>query len=597
MKKNKKDWKKVSQEIYDLVGTNSNFESHYNCVTRMRFKIINKELVKEEKIKSISEVKGVVWNGDEIQIVIGADVGKVKQSIDFIIKNKFGKSANTKMSKKITQFMTGVLTPAWPVIMATGMIAGFQSLFVQFGWIQNPTSDLPVSQLDFFSFYMYISARIGLELLGVIFCYNVVNYLGGNPIMGIYLGLALTSRYFLGPGFGPEAGIMQHDGKGFVLFKLFGNNVYIKGYESSLLPMIFGGIFIYWFDKQVQKIIPGAVDIVFRPAIVFFVSFATTLFIIGPIAGLIEQLLGQMVIGVGKIPFGIGVGIVAMIWQFLVVTGTHIAVANVVKLPIMNGTGSSALAAMFGIAILAQFGGLIGVAIKTCDSKTRQGAIAAMPSICFGISEPAIYGTNLPKIKPFFAGCFAAFFGGCLSGILKLDADVIGGGGFLQALWFTDSILEMALYIVVLLFTISLATIFTILVYSEQRTPSKEIKKAFKKLNIKDKNLEFNIKELDLENKKLVNLLVSMNKKKNLDNAIENENNKQVIISKIKEENKNKLNEIIKYLKIEDSSKINLLSNSLNSNLIILNIEEPIADSFEKENKFLMKIKSKIKNK
>lgn len=591
----KKDWKKVSNQIFDYVGTDDNFESHYNCVTRMRFTIKNKDLVEEEKIKQITEVKGVIWNGNEIQIVIGADVGKVKQSIDFIITNKYGKGPNQKFSKKITQFITGVLTPAWPVIMSTGMIAGLQSLFVQFGWIQNPSADLLVTQLDFFSFYMYISARIGLELLGVVFCYNVVKYLGGNPIMGIYLGLALTSRYFLGPGFGPEAGIMQHDGKGFVLFQIFGNNVYIKGYESSLLPMIFGGIFIYWFDKQVQKIIPGAVDIVFRPAIVFFVSFSTTLFIIGPIAGLVEQLLGQLVMFIGKIPFGLGVGIVAMLWQFLVVTGTHIAVANVVKLPIMNGTGSSALAAMFGIAILAQFGGLIGVAIKTRDSKTRQGAIAAMPSICFGISEPAIYGTNLPKIKPFFAGCAAAFFGGCLSGILNLKANVIGGGGFLQALWFTDSILDMGLYTMVLIFTIILATTFTIMVFSEQRTPSRQIKKALNLLEVK--NYIFEDKELDLKNKELSRLLIIMIKKKNIDNWSLNEAKKQKLIEEINIINEKHLLKIAQDLKIEEQNKINLLSNALNSNLIILNLNNSIHDIYEKNNKFLSKIKSKVKTK
>ncbi|WP_339033603.1 glucose PTS transporter subunit IIA [Spiroplasma endosymbiont of Cantharis rufa] len=569
-------WKDISNDILINIGGKDNFNSYYNCMTRLRIKINDKKLVNEKELKKVAKIKGINWNGDELQIIIGGDAYKAKDQFDFILKSKDIKTEKKPFGKKITQFISNVMIPALPVLMATGIIAGIQALFAQIGWVQIPSAELPETQLDLFSMFLFIGSKVGLEMIGVVFCYNTVKYLGGDPIMGIYLGVALTTRHFLGPGFGEGALNWQHDGKGYYLFKLFGNKIYIKGYESSIIPLITGGIFLFYVDKFVKKWMPGAVDIVFRPAIVFATSFVATLFVIGPITGIIEQLLGQSVIAIGELPIGLGVAIFCGLWQVLVLTGVHIAVANAVKFPIMANQGSSMLAAGFGIAILAQFGACIGVFLRTRDQKLKQAAAGAMPSIIFGISEPTIYGVNLPKIRPFVCGSVAAFFGGMLSGILKLDADVIGGGGFLQIMWFTDGIWEMVLYLLVLIVAIVIACLLTLAFFSERKTELKQIRELNKSIK---KYFVIN----NIVSKKEYNSLLSEAEKTIIDDLINNKKEyfeyEKLSLEQLKlrqkiednENNKNrnyeiKLNELKVNLK-EQEIKINNLNKKLNKKI------------------------------
>lgn len=473
-------WTKVVPTILEAVGP-TNYESYYNCMTRLRFKVKDKNIVNTDAIKKNELVKGINWAGDELQIIIGGEVYKAKQEMDFLIKGK-PKEVKKSKGKVVISFISGVMIPTLPVLMGAGILAGIQALFVQIGWIKNPGS--VETQLDIFSMIMFVSAKVGIELVGVIFCYNTVRYLGGNPVMAIFLALALTSRHLLGPGFGDAAGFWQHDGKGFRLFQLFGNWVYVKGYESTIIPMITGGIFIYYFDKWVQRWMPGAVDIVFRPAIVFFFSFVIILFLIGPITGIIEQLLGQGIIKMGTLPGGIGVGVFCGLWELLVLTGTHVAIANAVKLPIMTGAGSSAMAAGFGIAILAQMGACMGVMLKTKNIKLRQVCLGTVPSILFGISEPTLYSVNVPKVRPLFMGCIGAFVGGIISGVLKVDADVLGGGGVLQFMWFLDGWKEIVFWGLAVFSAIAIACVLTYFTYQERLTEPKGIKNLEKRIKI-----------------------------------------------------------------------------------------------------------------
>ncbi|WP_041618854.1 PTS glucose transporter subunit IIA [Spiroplasma taiwanense] len=77
----------TAQKILSAIGGKENQTNFYNCMTRLRFKIRNKDLVDETKIKNISIVKGINWAGQELQIIIGGEVYKVRQECSNIIEN------------------------------------------------------------------------------------------------------------------------------------------------------------------------------------------------------------------------------------------------------------------------------------------------------------------------------------------------------------------------------------------------------------------------------------------------------------------------------------------------------------------------------
>jgi phosphotransferase system IIB component len=55
----KESYKRSAKLIYDSIGTSDNYDTFYNCFTRMRFIIRDKKLVNEEKIKELDLVQGI----------------------------------------------------------------------------------------------------------------------------------------------------------------------------------------------------------------------------------------------------------------------------------------------------------------------------------------------------------------------------------------------------------------------------------------------------------------------------------------------------------------------------------------------------------
>ncbi|WP_342274770.1 PTS transporter subunit EIIB [Spiroplasma endosymbiont of Cantharis lateralis] len=109
-------YENTAKLINQLVGGNSNYEEIYNCMTRLRFRIKNKNLVNIEKLKQVNLVKGTVWNGSELQIVIGQDVYKVKDEVirlndySIEIKNKLvHKNENVSFIRKFLAMLSGIM--------------------------------------------------------------------------------------------------------------------------------------------------------------------------------------------------------------------------------------------------------------------------------------------------------------------------------------------------------------------------------------------------------------------------------------------------------------------------------------------------------
>ena len=82
----------------------------------------------------------------------------------------------------------------------------------------------------------------------------------------------------------------------------------------------------------------------------------------------------------------------------------------------LSALGSDTLIAVLTPAVLAQAGASLGVSLRTRDAKLKGMAGSAFPAGIFGITEPAIYGVNLPLRRPFIFGCIGGTLGGGVAG-------------------------------------------------------------------------------------------------------------------------------------------------------------------------------------
>ena len=77
----------------------------------------------------------------------------------------------------------------------------------------------------------------------------------------------------------------------------------------------------------------------------------------------------------------------------------------------------------------AQAGAVLGVILRTRDQKLKKIGIPAFISCMFGITEPTLYGINLPKKKPFVIACITSAIAGAFVGLMGAKRYIPGGLG------------------------------------------------------------------------------------------------------------------------------------------------------------------------
>ncbi|WP_381414871.1 glucose PTS transporter subunit IIA [Spiroplasma endosymbiont of Anurida maritima] len=603
----------IAEEIYKNVGSNSNYSQVYNCMTRLRFDVKSKDKVDVEKIKKIEMVKGINWAGNQLQIIIGGEVYKVKDALVNYVETLNSKNIKKPVKTRIPfrkRFMSaigGIMLPTLPVLLAAGMLMGIKSILILIGLMQDVVLAFPgedqtlLKEANVFSAVFYIIAEVSLKFLGIFIGYNTAKYLGGNLILQLFVSLAIAN---------PIAG----EGAKWFLFEVGGLDVNSQVYTSSILPHIASAFMLFHFEKWVKTWMPTAVDVIFRPLVVVAVVTLGTFFLVGPILFLLEQGVSIVISTLGKIPYGVGVGIYALSWQPLVLTGMHIAVAMPISMSVVQGIPNP-LAAGVAIGVFGQIGALIGVAIRTKNAKTRQTAFGSLPAGLVGITEPIIFGINLPKIRPFIAGMIGAGIAGLFSGFVGVETRIPGGMGVFSILAYIAGpvfneevngvvvnsisspftgeplslVMNALLYCVTILIAIGVGLGVNLLIYKERPSEKNQILKTNKILlknfakannitkkeaqNLLNKNFIklsdhltkenlLKINSIEKEILSIINLQTKMNtilikeenKKQNIKKALVKEmakdQNKQNSENLLKL--KNKYNEIIKNTKVTD---------------------------------------------
>ena len=103
------------------------------------------------------------------------------------------------------------------------------------------------------------------------------------------------------------------------------------------------------------------------------------------------------------------------LWQVLVIFGIHWSFVPIMVND-LSVQGYSLLSGPLPAAVLAQAGAGLAVVIRTRSQKRRQvAAPASISGILAGVTEPLVYGVNLPMRLPFFFGLAGGAVGGAIA--------------------------------------------------------------------------------------------------------------------------------------------------------------------------------------
>lgn len=282
------DYKKIANEILDLIGGSKNVSTLEHCSTRLRFGLVDKSVVNVEKIKKIKGVMGVV-DGSQFQIVIGNNVVEVYDELLKICPVTGNQVAETKKDDrkwgaKLLEFVISVFQPLVPAIAGAGVLKSVLLLLSMFGLLaSDSTVYTALAAISDATFYF----------LPIMVAVTTANTLKSNRLVAIaavgYLLLPATTAALA-------------DG-----MTLFGFAVKNITYSSQVFPAILCVIFLSLMERGFNKISPKAIRIFFVPMMSLAITIPVTLLVLGPFGYSIFSLREKSVCSTKKASFeGVG---------------------------------------------------------------------------------------------------------------------------------------------------------------------------------------------------------------------------------------------------------------------------------------------------
>ncbi|EMK4057325.1 PTS transporter subunit EIIC [Listeria monocytogenes] len=431
----------IGKQIFIHVGGMENVSRIAHCMTRVRLGIVDSDLVNVAGLKKVPGVIGVVED-DTLQIIVGpgvvnkvagamAEMAGVKigetiqENLDSgtktgkeLVEEKASKTKaelkakqnNSSGFKRLLKSISNIFVPLIPGFVGAGLIAGIAAII---------SNNITAGNLDAAVWTQYI------DILGVInkgiFAFlaiyvgiNTANEFGGTPVLG-----------------GGIAGITLLSGlaEGHTITNIFTGDPIVAG-QGGIIGVLLAVWLMCVLEKNLRKIIPNAIDIIFTPTLVLLIIGLATIFLIMPFAGLVSDGLVNginWVIEVGGVFAGFVLG---TLFLPMVMFGLH-QVLTPIHVEMIAQNGYTILLPILAMAGGGQVGAAIALWIRCRKNKPLVNMIkGGLPVGILGIGEPLIYGVTIPLGKPFLTACLGGGIGGAVIGYFgNVGAIAIGPSG------------------------------------------------------------------------------------------------------------------------------------------------------------------------
>ena len=425
-------YNELAKDIVKNIGGKENVISLTHCITRLRFKLKDESIAKDDVLKNMSGIVTVMKSGGQYQVVIGNHVPEVYADVCELIDidNLSSKEEPKKSGRLLDRgidIVSGIFQPILGIMAACGMVKGLNALFIALGLYSDTSGGALIINaigdglFTFLPLFLgYTSAKkfglkpmIGL-VIGAIMCYPGIQS-GAISSMGDAMYTLFTGTMFESP----------------VYISFFGIPVISIDYTGTVIPVILSVYFASKCEKVFNKFVPDLVKFFFVPMLTLLVALPITFIVIGPIATFGSTIISEFVFAVRDFSPLIAGAIVGFTWQILVIFGMHWGFIPVYINNIMTNGYDNVMMPFFACTF-ATSAVVLAIFFKTKDKKIKEMALPNFISGVFGVTEPAIYGILLPLKKPFIISCITGGIGGAFYGFFNLRKFMVGGMGIFE---------------------------------------------------------------------------------------------------------------------------------------------------------------------
>lgn len=395
--------KQLAESIIEYVGGQDNIISLVHCATRLRFALKDDNKANADILKKQKGVITVVQSGGQFQVVIGNNVADVYNNIMQLTNLNEKSNAETQPNKKsgflskLIDLVSGIFIPVLVVIVAGGILKGLISLLQILDIVraQTPTYE-----------FLYAIADAPLYYLPIILGFSAVKKFGGNPYVGMAIGGALVH---------PSIANMIPSGQFSLETEMFSIPIQLIPYASSVFPIILAAWFYSLLERTFNRIMHDSFKKFIAPLLGILITVPLTFAVIGPAVTYVSNAIASCIIFMYELSPVIASMVLAALWQVMVIFGIHWGLVPFALNNLSVYQNDFMLPILFP-AVFAQVGAVLAVRFRAKDPEFKALASSSVLSGIFGVTEPAIYGVNLPLKRPFVIGCLAATVGGGIVG-------------------------------------------------------------------------------------------------------------------------------------------------------------------------------------
>ncbi|MCG9568543.1 PTS transporter subunit EIIC [Vibrio chagasii] len=435
----KKNFNENIQLLVTAVGGEDNIVSITHCMTRLRFKLSDESLVDEEAIKQIADVKGVVLQQGQTQVIIGVEVEKWfnalsnTQQADAAPADELEKG---KLFQGVMRIVAGIFGPVVPAIAGAGMLMGLLSGLIATNVISE-TSDTVY-------FFRSISVAV-FFFLPMLVSFSAAKVFKVNE----YIALAVSSA-MLAPLLVDKATMLKDAGAAPELTVLGVVPIELLNYGGAIVPAILAIWLLSKVTPLVDRLVPSSAKPVFTPLLAFTVTSTITLSFVGPAGIWLSNGAGWVMSSLLEISPTLTGFVFGLTRPITIVFGIHHSMTPI-SLNNFALYGKDLLMPIMCLGNMAIAGATMAIWHKQRKTVSKEQSSITMGSsvtAILGITEPALFGVLTKYTKAMMAASLAAgVFGAIsvtidthltsyiLSSVFSLPAYLAGGTqNFLQAI-------------------------------------------------------------------------------------------------------------------------------------------------------------------
>ncbi|MFI7579071.1 beta-glucoside-specific PTS transporter subunit IIABC [Kocuria kalidii] len=395
------DYRSLAEGILHEVGGENNIASATHCATRLRLKLRDESKADKTAVERLPGVITVMQAGGQYQVVIGdnvphvyAELGKITELTGDEATAGGDVASSGNVFNRLIDLISSIFSPIlWPLAGA-GLLKAFLSMAVQFGWLdaESQTHVILAAAADSIFYFLPLFLAI-----------TAARRFKTNQFTSMAIAGALVYPAIVALGAAGEP------------VSFAGLPVVMMNYTSSVIPIIVAVWLQGYLERFLNKVLPSALRNFTTPLLTILIMVPLILMTVGPVTTLAAQAVSSGVNAVFGVAPWLAGAIMGGFWQVFVLFGLHWGFIPIITNDLAT-QGHSLLTGPLLAAVLAQAAATLAVFFRTRNAARRQVAgPAALSGFLAGITEPGIYGVNLPLKKPFYFGIVGGVVGGAIA--------------------------------------------------------------------------------------------------------------------------------------------------------------------------------------